>query len=104
MTSVRADGRAASPPAGSSRVKEWPPVTFTVFIFQRQFGIEVHQRDGDESRVVRKCRFLRRSRHGFHPEHKNFRQHCAAPWSRAYPLNCQALASADVMAITKWSI
>src|SRR5262249_19788958 len=79
MISVRLDGRAASPPAGSSRVKEWPPANFTAFILQRKFGIEVHQRDGTEPRVVHWCRFRRRSRDGFHPEHKNFRQHCAAP-------------------------
>src|SRR5262249_25025447 len=104
MISVRLDGRAASPPAGSNRVKEWPPASFTAFIFQRKFGIEVRQRDGDEPRVVRRCRLLRLSPDGFHSEHKNFRQHCAAPWSKAYPLGCHTLASADVMAISEWSI
>src|SRR5262249_46319304 len=44
----------ASPPAGSSRVKEWPLASFTAFIFQRQFGIEVCEPDGDEPRVVRR--------------------------------------------------
>src|SRR5262249_46239509 len=46
----------------------------------------VRQRDGDEPRVVRRCRFLRRSQDSFHPDQKNFRQHCTAPWSRAYLL------------------
>src|SRR5262249_28551771 len=29
---------------------------------------------------------LRRSQDSFHPDQKNFRQHCTAPWSRAYLL------------------
>ena len=80
------------------------PRAFTAFIAQRKFAIEVPQREGDEPRVVSRCRYLRRSVVGFHPEHKNFRQHCGAPQPRTYPIGCHTLASADVMAITKWSI
>ena len=46
----------------------------------------VYQCDGNEPRVTRRCRFLRRSQDGFHLDQKNFPQHGTAPWSEAYLL------------------
>src|SRR5215469_11001617 len=73
-----ADNEVLAPNFFSSRARgRGAPRCFVERSLERFY---VRQRDGDEPRVVRRCRFLRRSQDSFLPDQKNFRQHCTAPW------------------------